>query len=183
MHFGNAARQEGDRQPCGFRMSCEAVREAVPLEEVAERYTELRPVGDRHVGRCPLPDHADENPSFYLYPDGRWWCFGCSRGGDVVDLEFFCGDHGELWEAMISLAVEFGVELPRRPERWHEWNGTKAKIHDAAEEARKTVRRERMFKLMVLSRPEFEIEDAAERQRAVALAWQTFESGMKRIGR
>jgi len=33
---------------------------------------------------CPL--HADTHPSFYIYPDGGWKCFGCGRFGDVVDL-------------------------------------------------------------------------------------------------
>jgi hypothetical protein len=103
----------------GFRRCCAAIREAVPVEEVARRYTELKPYGSRarFKARCPLPDHEDPTPSFYIYPDRRYWCFGCGRGGDVIDLEFFCGDYGELWEAMISLAVEYDVDLPKRPRR------------------------------------------------------------------
>lgn len=122
----------------GYRRCCEAVREAVPIEEIARRYTELRPYGGRawYLGRCPLPDHEDRTPSFYIYPGetgGRWWCYGCSRGGDVVDLEFSCGGYAEPWEAMISLAVEHDVELPRRPQSWHRWQEAKSKrggIHD-----------------------------------------------------
>ena len=98
----------------GFGKCCEAIRDAVPLVEVARRYTHLEPFGGKawFTGRCPLPDHEDKTPSFYIYPPGRFWCYGCGRGGDVVDLEFHCGDYGELWEAMVSLAVEYGVELP-----------------------------------------------------------------------
>ena len=57
----------------GFRKSCEAVREAVPIEEIARRYTELEPCGGKawFCGRCPLPDHDDQTPSFYVYPPGR----------------------------------------------------------------------------------------------------------------
>ena len=101
----------------GFRKCCEAIRDAVPIQEIARRYTDLEPLGGAawFTGRCPLPDHEDKTPSFYLYPQGRYWCYGCNRGGDVIDLEFFCGDYGELWEAMVSLAVEYDVELPRRP--------------------------------------------------------------------
>lgn len=33
---------------------------------------------------CPL--HADVVPSLVVYPDGRWYCFGCQRHGDVIDL-------------------------------------------------------------------------------------------------
>src|ERR671914_265314 len=106
----------------GFSKCCQAVRDVVPLEEIAGRYTNLEQFGGNawFTGRCPLPNHEDKTPSFYIYPPGRYWCYGCSRGGDVVDLEFFCGDYGELWEAMVSLAVEYGVELPDRTERWHQ---------------------------------------------------------------
>src|SRR5215207_6299457 len=105
----------------GFGKCCEAVRKMVPLEEVARRYTNLEPFGGKawFTARCPLPQHEDRTPSFYIYPPGRYHCFGCGGNGDVVDLEFHCGDYGELWEAMIALAVEYGVELPRRSERWH----------------------------------------------------------------
>jgi len=34
---------------------------------------------------CLLPDHDDPDPSFWLR-EHRWHCFGCSRGGDVVDF-------------------------------------------------------------------------------------------------
>jgi hypothetical protein len=54
------------------------------LVEVAGRYTTLRKVGQRHVGRCPL--HEDAHPSFVCYPDGRFYCFGCLQWGDAVDL-------------------------------------------------------------------------------------------------
>ncbi len=37
--------------------------------------------------RCPLPGHNDSKPSFGTYDNGRKWkCFGCGRGGDVIDL-------------------------------------------------------------------------------------------------
>jgi hypothetical protein len=58
------------------------------------------------VVRWSLPDHDDHNPSFYIYLPGRWHCYGCGRGGDVIDLEFFCGGYAEKWGAMIALADE-----------------------------------------------------------------------------
>jgi DNA primase len=168
----------------GFRKCCEAVRAAVPIEVIVRRYTELRPLGGKawFIGRCPLPDHDDHDPSFYIYAPGRWWCYGCNRGGDVIDLEFFCGDYGELWEAMIALKEEFDVKLPRRPETWHSWQKTKYEIRDVAEEVRKEIRRERLFKMLVLSGPEFRIEDPEERRAAIERAWKVWESGMRRIG-
>jgi DNA primase len=168
----------------GFRKCCEAVRAAVPIEEIARRYTELRPVGGKawFEGRCPFADHDDSEPSFYIYPPGRFRCYGCDRRGDVVDLEFHCGGYNELWEAMIALATEYSVELPRRSETWHSWQKTKYEIRNVAEEARKEIRRERMFKVLVLSGPEFRIEDREERRAAIERAWKVWESGMRRIG-
>jgi hypothetical protein len=34
---------------------------------------------------CPLPDHDDTEPSFQVL-SSHWRCFGCGRGGSVIDL-------------------------------------------------------------------------------------------------
>ncbi len=132
----------------GFRRCCEAVRQAVSIEDVARRYTDLEPLGGRawFDGRCPLPDHEDKTPSFYIYPPGRFYCYGCSRGGDVVDLEFFCGDYRELWEAMISLALDYNVELPERPRSWRRKQERQKPIRDGIEAAIIYVARRRLYK-------------------------------------
>ena len=38
--------------------------------------------------RCPLPDHEDRTPSCHVYADAGagWFCFGCGRGGSLIDL-------------------------------------------------------------------------------------------------
>lgn len=47
----------------------------------------LRPCGDQLVGRCPLPNHEDRNPSFFVSLEKRrFFCHGCGRGGDVIEL-------------------------------------------------------------------------------------------------
>lgn len=54
---------------------------------VAERLTNLRRSGKRLVGRCPMPDHEDRTPSFFVNPDKQSYrCFGCGAHGDVIDL-------------------------------------------------------------------------------------------------
>lgn len=35
--------------------------------------------------RCLLPDHDERTGSFWLR-EARWWCFGCGRGGDILDF-------------------------------------------------------------------------------------------------
>jgi hypothetical protein len=167
-----------------FRKCCEAVQAAVPIENIARRYTELKPLGREWFdGRCPLSNHPDPVPCFYIYPPGWWWCFDCDCGGDVIDLEFHCGNYNELWDAVIALSSEYGVVLPRRPEKWQRWQQTKHDIRAAAEEVRDVVRLERLFKLLILSGPEFEIEDTNERRAAIRRAWRTWESKMRRIRR
>jgi len=52
--------------------------------EVASRYTGLRRSGKAWVGLCPI--HRERRPSFHVYPDGRFFCFGCLTHGDAADL-------------------------------------------------------------------------------------------------
>ena len=37
---------------------------------------------------CPLPGHDDHAPSCHLYddPEQGWYCFGCGRGGTIIDF-------------------------------------------------------------------------------------------------
>ena len=65
----------------------EKIKRAVSIETLAEKFTELRPVGPgRLKGKCPL--HNEATPSFMVYTDTQsWYCFGqCARGGDIVTL-------------------------------------------------------------------------------------------------
>jgi hypothetical protein len=168
-----------DRPPgtsYGFRRCCEAVRDAVPIEEIARRYTKLEPFGGKawFTGRCPLPDHEDKTPSFYVYPPERWWCYGCGRGGDVVDLEFHCGDHRELWEAMNALAVEYGVKLPGRTKRWHEAQERRVTYLDWAYEVIGEELARRVFKVTVLPFIDA-IIDKKEREQALERAWKRWQ--------
>lgn len=34
--------------------------------------------------QAPCPFHDDRSPSFTVWPDGHWKCFGCGKGGDIV---------------------------------------------------------------------------------------------------
>jgi len=42
--------------------------------------------GGKYKYRCPLHGE-DKHPSGVLYEDdGRWWCYGCNKGGDIFSL-------------------------------------------------------------------------------------------------
>ena len=67
------------------RHEIEDVKARNPVEEVVARYVELRRQGRRYRALCPF--HNDTDPSLVVFPDeGRWWCFGCNTGGDVIDF-------------------------------------------------------------------------------------------------
>jgi DNA primase len=123
------------REPYSFRGSLEVLNDAVPLETYAATITEMKTRGLRRVGSCPIPGHEDSSPSFTIYPEsGRWYCFGCSRGGDLLDLFMAVEDWSEdaYGPALAAMAQKFGVELPQRPQKWHRWQDEKARIREAA---------------------------------------------------
>jgi hypothetical protein len=96
----------------GFaRERYEAVKAAVPLPQAVTRHAgpiELRPSGERLRGRCPFGLHEDRTPSFTLYPDDHFYCFGCGIGGSVIDfLMALYGIHKEA--ALVMLETEAGL--------------------------------------------------------------------------
>ena len=73
------------------------VKSAVAVEDLAMRYTDLKPAGSGKLkGRCPL--HHERTASFYVYSDSnRWRCYGrCAEGGDVIYLAQRLMDGGIL---------------------------------------------------------------------------------------
>ena len=67
---------------------------------------------DRH-GNALCPFHGDTNKSLKVYSDPArgWHCFGCHRGGTVIDfaMEWYGLD---LKQTIIRLDAEFGLGLP-----------------------------------------------------------------------
>jgi len=67
---------------------------------------ELKRSGTRHIGLCPF--HAEKTPSFTLFPDGGFKCFGCGESGDVID--FVKKLHGLSFQDALK---HFGIEQGR----------------------------------------------------------------------
>ncbi len=131
-----------------FRRAIEAVKEAVPIEQVAAEYGEFKLLGaGRLLGRCVAPDHEDRTPSMTVYTERRkFHCYGCGLHGDVIDLERVAGRHVEAWTAVIELAERYGVELPERPMRRHK---RQRPVRDALEQVRINSVRRRLFRIFV----------------------------------
>lgn len=147
-----------------FRKALDAVKNAVRIEDAAAHYTTARLLGNgRLLAHCVAPDHEDRTPSMTIYTDSQTFkCFGCGLHGDVVDLERIAGRHVEAWTAMIALAERYGVELPRRSRRWHDWSGEKGRRIDALRAVRTQIYQRRFFRMF---RDDLaEIEDPKERE-------------------
>lgn len=107
-----------------FTRLIDAAKEAVSVIDLADRLCgpgQMRRVGGEWVGRCPLPDHEDRVPSFSVNPDKNcFFCHGCVRGGDVVELARLAWgyDEREAHAAAAMLLLEFGHDVPQRPPSW-----------------------------------------------------------------
>lgn len=173
-------------RPCGFARLLHAVREEVAVANLACQSTTLEPFGGKawFTGRCPLPDHEDRTPSFYIYPadhpGGRWYCYGCSRGGDVLDLYMSIRGLDDYKGALMELAGEYAIldSMPDRPANWHKWNGEKARWREKLRDVLAASYRRRIFRLY----REYlaGISDAEEREEEARLIWSDL-AGVSRM--
>ena len=65
-----------------YRQAAQEIRDRVQMEDILSLY------GYRAKrGTMPCPFHGERNPSLRIYPgNGGWHCFGCGRGGSVIDF-------------------------------------------------------------------------------------------------
>lgn len=47
-------------------------------------FNKLRRYGNKHMACCPF--HQEEGPSFYIYDNNTFHCFGCQANGSAVDF-------------------------------------------------------------------------------------------------
>ena len=87
-----------------------AVRERAPIEEIIGQHVALKSAGVGSLkGLCPF--HDERSPSFTVRPTvGRWHCFGCGEGGDVIEFVMRM-DGLPFTEAVEYLAERAGVTL------------------------------------------------------------------------
>jgi hypothetical protein len=86
------------------------IKRRLSVEELLRRSgVPLKQSGRRLLCRCPLPGHDDKTPSFTIFPDGGWYCFGCCRGGDVLELGRWLLNERSFVRAVDMLAREAGI--------------------------------------------------------------------------
>lgn len=88
----------------------EAVRERAHIEDIVGQHVTLRSAGVGSMkGLCPF--HDERSPSFHVRPQvGRYHCFGCGEGGDVIDFVQKVDGLG-FSEAVEYLAGRVGLQL------------------------------------------------------------------------
>lgn len=73
-----------------------------------------------HVLRALCPFHAETTPSFTIYENGHYHCFGCGAHGDVIDY-VQARQNSDFKDALELLARHAGIELrPMTPEQQRE---------------------------------------------------------------
>ena len=86
------------------------LRARTPLPAVVGRRVRLARSGRQWKGCCPF--HNEKTPSFYVYDDGQYHCFGCGAHGDAISFVMQSEGAGFM-EAVERLATEAGLDVPK----------------------------------------------------------------------
>ena len=87
----------------------EEVKERIDIVEFISRYVPLKKSGNTYKANCPF--HNERTPSFVVYPNGYWRCYGaCGVGGDVYNF-LMRQENLDFREALEVLANQVGVDL------------------------------------------------------------------------
>lgn len=65
------------------------MKRRMPLERFIATHvpqTQLERSGALWIGNCPIPTHDDHSPSFTVYDDDHFHCYGCGKHGDIYEL-------------------------------------------------------------------------------------------------
>ena len=95
----------------------------------------LKKVGDKYVGLCCL--HSEKSPSFTIYPDGRYQCFGCGSAHNIFGLV----------QKMDNCDFAAAVEKVRREVGESNWDKTRQTV----ESVFKPVAESKTYKTLPLS--------------------------------
>lgn len=93
-------------------MSLKRIKSEVALEEVISQFTEVS--GQYPYLKAICPFHNDSKPSLNIFKNGRWRCFVCNIGGDVIDFVQKV-NNSSTREAADWLEKEFSVKKDHQP--------------------------------------------------------------------
>lgn len=169
------ARRRPERRGVSRRTVIEEAKSQVRTIDLADRLVgpgRMRRMGAEWVANCPLPEHEDRTPSFTVNPEKNvFWCHGCLRGGDVVELARFAWGYEkhEVATAAADLLHEFGHEIPSRPPSWYAKQRRQKPVRDAIEGAKVRHTQRRIFRILLPLIEE--VEDEAEKREETEYLW------------
>lgn len=83
---------------------------AIPARDYALALTGRRA---NRQGKVLCPFHQERHASLHLYPDGSFYCFGCGRGGSIIDFAALLWGYetygAEFLALRARLARQFGL--------------------------------------------------------------------------
>lgn len=93
-----------------MNQAAEEIKAHVTMQMVLDRYG-LKPNRKGYL-RCPF--HQEDTPSLKIYRENKGWhCFGCGRGGSVIDFVMALFDL-TFSQALVRLDEDFFLGLCRR---------------------------------------------------------------------
>lgn len=155
------------------------VKERVTVPQVAqdllaERGEDaLRHAGAHYRGVCLLCGNGAHSHAFSAL-EHVFHCFACGAGGDVVGLAQLANKFDSVMMAVGWLAHRYGIELPARPDSWHQKADRQARLREQIREKRRNVLRRRLFRTFITPMLA-EIEHPEERKKQTQLAWEDFK--------
>jgi DNA primase len=155
----------------------EEAKSQVRTIDLADRLVgpgKMRRMGAEWVANCPLPEHEDRTPSFTVNPEKNvFWCHGCLRGGDVVELARFAWGYEkhEVATAAADLLHEFGHELPERPASWYRKQARQDSARRQLERNKGRLVQRRLYRWFYAPRIRL-FEDEEERLEEARIAWE-----------
>jgi DNA primase len=176
-HTSEVSERYPGRRGASCRTVIEEAKAKVATIELADREAgpgKMRRIGAEWVTHCLLPDHEDRSPSFTVNSEKDvFWCHGCLRGGDVIELaRYIWGfDKTEVATAAAYLLLEFGHDVPQKPAAWFARQERQGPVRDALEEVKVQHVQRRLFRIFL---PTIQrIEDDAERRDEVERVWDS----------
>jgi DNA primase len=88
------------------------IKREINIVDVVSNYTSLKKSNGRYYGLCPL--HKEDTPSFYVNEDlGLFYCFGCMRGGSVIDFLMYA-ENLDLSEIPEFVEKRYGIKFSQK---------------------------------------------------------------------
>jgi replicative DNA helicase len=87
----------------------ELVKSKLPLVDVVGDDLKLKRSGKTYVASCPF--HDEKTPSFHVYPNQTFHCFGCGANGTVIDYVMFRENYKSPSETLEFIARQYNIAL------------------------------------------------------------------------